>query len=322
MSEALQGFCLPIKLHLMSALAGQTTEQTTDRLLAVLRETLDLTGRAARRRLDPSFWIPRATSTFGADLTNTEVDVHGAPWGSQEPTMAFEMARLSMIVIDDYLTSIRKLLEPPFPPLPMYGQEVLARSVLESAGFAFWLVDPQITVRQRVARTYLVLWDAAGRAVENAKKVGTTQDAASAQAHLDSILRRVDDLGLGHVKKPRRLIAEERLPSKTDQVTALLAGKVRGGHEIVYSLYSAVAHGEMTGILSRRLDPPASGATSVMTITPRQLVGNVELAVVAFGQLQERLCSGGMGSGPRELASWSWEHNVGRRLNAIKSWLV
>lgn len=39
----------------------------------------------------------------------------------------------------------------------------------------------------------------------------------------------------------------------------------------------------MNGILSRRL--PGS-----WTITLRQLTENVELAVVAFGQLQQRLC--------------------------------
>lgn len=114
---------MPLGCTLMSASVGQTTG-VGDRLLGVLREVLDLTGRAARRRLDRSFWFPRPTSTFGADLANTEIDVHGAPWGSQEPTMAFEMAQLSMIMIDDYLTSIRKLLEPPFPPL-VNGHELL-----------------------------------------------------------------------------------------------------------------------------------------------------------------------------------------------------
>ncbi|WP_090800972.1 hypothetical protein [Asanoa ishikariensis] len=237
--------------------------------------------------------------------------------------MAFEMARLSIFAIDDFLTSIDKLLAPPLPPLPIYGQEVLARSVLESAGFAYWLVDPQITVRQRVARTYLHFWEAASTAVKNAAAVGSAQSIAGAQAHLASILTRVDDLGLGHRKtKGKTTIGGEQLPSKTDRVAAVLAGPVRGEHAIVYSLYSGVAHGEMTGILSRRLHPPASGTDPVMTITPRQLLGNVELAAVAFGQLQERLCHGGMGSSPREVANHLWEHNVGRRLQAIRSRLI
>lgn len=49
------------------------------------------------------------------------------------------------------------------------------------------------------------------------------------------------------------------------------------------------------------------------TLTPRQLTQSVELAVVAFGQLQQRLCLGGMGSTPDEVANQFWEHNVGRR---------
>ena len=307
----------------MSTSSGQKAGAAGERMLEVLREVLGLTGRAARRRYEPSFWAPRPDSPFGADLSNTEVDVHGQPWGPDEPTMAFEMARLSILLIDDSLTSIDKLLAPPFPPLPMYGQEVLARSVLESAGFAFWLMDPQITVRQRVARTYLHFWEAAVTAVKNANVVGSTQDITGAQAHLASILRRVDELGLGHGKNNgKTTIGGEQLPSKTARVTAVLAGKVRGGYKIVYSVYSGVAHGEMAGIMSRRLDPPASGMQPVMTITPRQLLGNVELAAAAFGQLQDRLCRGGMGSSPLEVANQLWEHNVGRRLHAIRSRLV
>ncbi|GHJ54426.1 hypothetical protein Nm8I071_37330 [Nonomuraea sp. TT08I-71] len=263
------------------------------------------------RRLDAAFWRPRPGSVFRNELANTEVDVHGAPWGPQEPTMAFEMAQLSMLAVEDYLTAIRKLLEPPFPPpVPKLGSAALCRSALESAGFAFWLMDPQLSLRQRVARTYLVLWDENKTAVRNANKAGAPSDIAQAQAELSTLVTQIDDLGLGRANKPFS-VAGETLPSKTDKVTALLAGKVNGGHDVVYSLYSAVAHGEMTGILSRRL---AGG----WTITPRQLTQNVELAVVAFGQLQQRLCLGGMGSAPDEVANQLWEHNVGRRLLAVK----
>ncbi|WP_148710016.1 hypothetical protein [Micromonospora sp. M71_S20] len=290
--------------------AAQTTSPDGDWLLGQLREVLDLTSRAAVRRLDPAFWQPRPGSTFRDELANTEVDVHGAPWGPQEPTMAFEMAQLSMLAVEDYLTGIRKLLEPPFPPpAPKLGSAVLCRSALESAGFAFWLMDPQLTVRQRVARTYLVLWDENKTALKNAK-AGAPPNIAQAQADLSTLITRIDDLGLARAPKPLS-VSGETLPSKTERVTALLAGKVSGGHEVVYSLYSAVAHGEMTGILSRRL---AGG----WTITPRQLTQNVELAVVAFGQLQQRLCLGGMGSAPDEVANQLWEHNVGRRLLAVR----
>ncbi|MEU1647252.1 hypothetical protein [Micromonospora zamorensis] len=292
--------------------AAQTTTPIADWLLSQLREALDLTSRAAVRRLNPTFWQPRPGSPFHDELANTEVDVHGAPWGPQEPKMAFEMAQLSMLAVEDYLTGIRKLLEPPFPPpVPKLGSAALCRSALESAGFAFWLMDPQLTVRQRVARTYLVLWDEHRTAVKNATNLKAVPGIAQAQADLDTLVTRIDDLGLARATKPPRSVAGETLPSKTDRVTALLAGKVNGGHEIVYSRYSAVAHGEMTGILSRRL-------AGSWTITPRQLTQNVELAVVAFGQLQRRLCLGGMGSAPDEVANRLWEHNVGRRLLDVR----
>ena len=43
----------------------------------------------------------------------------------------------------------------------------------------------------------------------------------------------------------------------------------------------------------------------------------IEMAVAAVGILQERLCLGGMGSSPREVANWLWEHNAGRRLRDV-----
>lgn len=288
------------------------TDPGADWLLAQLRDVLDLTGRAALRRLDPAFWQPRPGSVFAAELANTEVDVHGVPWGPQEPTMAFEMAQLSLVAVEDFLTGIRKLLEPPFPPyVPKFGAAALCRSVLETAANAFWMTDPQLTVRQRVARTYLVLWDEHKTAVRNATKAGISE-AATAQADLDALLTRIDDLGLGHVKQS---VGGQTLSSKTDKVTALLAGEVRAAHDVVYSLYSAVAHGDMTGIMARRLG-------TGWTITPRQLTEDVEMAVAAVGILQERLCLGGMGSSPREAANWFWKHNAGRRLRAVRDRLA
>lgn len=301
------------------------TDPGADWMLAQLREVLDLTGRAALRRLDPAFWTPRPGSVFAGELANTEVDVHGAPWGAQEPTLAFEATQLSLVAVEDFLTGIRKLLEPPFPPyVPKFGTAALCRSALESAANAFWLTDPQLTVRQRVARVYLMVWDEHRTAVKNATKALaatglTTQEMAAlqgdldaTQADLDALLTRIDDLGLGHVKKT---VGGETLPGKTEKVTALLAGEVRAGHDVVYSLYSAVAHGEMTGILASRL-----GAGWI--ITPRQLTQDVAMAVATVGILQKRLCLGGMGSAPDPLENELWERNAARRLRAVNSRLA
>ncbi|WP_431895748.1 hypothetical protein [Micromonospora haikouensis] len=294
------------------------TDPGADWLLAQLREVLDLTSRAALRRLDPAFWHPRPGSVFAAELANTEVDVHGAPWGPQEPTMAFEAAQLSLVAVEDFLTAIRKLLEPPFPPyVPKYGAAALCRSALESAANAFWLTDPRLTVRQRVARVYLLLWDEHNTAVKNATKALaakslTAQEVATTRADRDALLTRINDLGLGHVKQT---VGGEALPTKTEKVTALLAGEVRAVHDVVYSLYSGLAHGDMTSILASRLG-------TGWTITPRRLTQDVEMAVAAFGILQERLCLGGMGSSPREAANWFWQHNAGRRLRDVHSRLA
>jgi hypothetical protein len=287
------------------------------RLLTVLRETLELTDRLHQRSLEPAFWAPRPASVLDRELRNTEVDQQGTAWGPDEPTYAWEMARMSMVAVGDHLASIRKLLE---PPLPIYGQAVLARSVFESAAFAFWMTDPQITVRQRVARAYLVFWDEARTARKNAGKVGTPEDITAAQGHLDTVVARVNELGVTRaVVQGKETVEGQQIPTKTALIAALFAGDVRHGHQGIYSPYSSVTHGEMTGLLTRRLTVAAGGA--VLTITPRQLIENVELAMIAFRALHRRLCSAGMGAQPN-LQAQLWEHNVGRRMQAIHRKLV
>lgn len=310
------GMTVPSAPPAPSAPLAAMTDPGADWLLAQLREVLDLTCRAALRRLAPGFWRPWPGSAYAAELANTELDVHGAPWGPLQPTLAFEAPMLKLVPVEDYLTAIRKQLEPPFPPyVSKFGSAALCRSVLESAGSAFWLMDPQVSVRQRVARAHLIVWDEHETAVRNARKEGTPQQLTKAQADRDAHVARVANLGLPPTKVKNKLtVAGESLPTKTEAVTALLAGKV-SSHTVVYSLYSAVAHGELTGILSRRL---AGG----WTITPRQLTQDVELAVVGFGQLQQRLCRGGMGSAPDPLENEFWERNVGRRLLAVRSRLA
>ncbi|RZU46686.1 hypothetical protein EV385_6763 [Krasilnikovia cinnamomea] len=289
----------------------------TERFLALLQETLELTGRAVRRDLEPGFWVPRPSSPFDADLANTELGAQGVAWGATEPTYAFEMAQLGMIAVDDLIAGIRKLLD---SPLPIFGQTVLARAAFENAATAFWLTDPQITVRQRVARAYLVIVDESSTALKITNEVGTSQQKAAAQTHLDTVRTHVTDLGLSLTGSGKNLAIDgEKSPSKTARVQALFAGSVPNLYKVIYSLYSGVTHGEMTGLLSR-LHTPASGPT-VWTLTPRQLTENVELALVAYRQLRRRLTAGGMGT-RSDLPLQLWEENVGRRMQAIRARLV
>ncbi|SCL16403.1 hypothetical protein GA0074692_6816 [Micromonospora pallida] len=291
--------------------------ERAERFLAALRETLELTDRLNKRSLERQFWVPRPSSVFDRELQNTQVDKRGIPWGQDEATYAFEMAYMSMFAVGDHLAAIHTLLQ---PPIPVLGQAVLARSVFESAAFAFWIMDPHITVRQRVARAYLVFWSEAKRNLKVTPK-HETANVAAAQMHLDKVLGRIDELGLSRAGVT---VEGEQIPSKTVLVAELFADDLLQPHKNIYSPYSGVTHGEMTALMTRKLTP--TGADPVWSITPRQLTENVELAMAAFRALHRRLCFGGMGAqgmgGQPGLEHRLWENNVGRRLEAIHRALV
>jgi hypothetical protein len=291
--------------------------QPAEQLLTTLTETLELTERLIVQASEPDFWKPRSSSVFDGELQNTEKDTNNIPWGPNEPTMAYEMAQVSLFPIGDHLASIRKLL---VPPLSMLGQAVLARSVFESAAFAFWMTDPKITVRERVARIYAVLWDIAKTNLREATKHGSAEQAAG-QDHLDSILARISELGFNIIKVNGKKVIDEcgEIPTKTTHVAELFSGAVKNDYTKIYSPYSGVTHGEIAAVLTRRYTKPESAAEWL--ITPRQLTENVELPVAAFGTLYRRLCEAGMGTqnadGSPGADEQLWVNEVGERFAAI-----
>jgi hypothetical protein len=114
----------------------------------------------------------------------------------------------------------------------------------------------------------------------------------------------------------KRAVDGQKIESKTDLVTTMFENEVTRGREIIYTLYSSVAHLEIGGLLRRLITSPTA-QTPTWSIHPRELVENVELAVVAFRTVYKRLRSGGMGL-ERDLEYELWQQNVGRRLLPIK----
>jgi hypothetical protein len=273
---------------------------------------VERTEQLINSSLEATFWTPRASSVFDFELQNTELDTTGVAWGPNEPKMAYEMAQLSLTAISDHFASIHKLLQ---PPLSIFGQAVLARSIFESAGFGFWMTDPGIDVRTRVARAYSIFWEAARTHLREARKHGAAEEAA-AQAHFDSIKARIAELGFNTAKVNNKWIIVEcgAMPTKTSWVEELFAGDLQHDYTKIYSPYSGVTHGEITALLTRLQSQ--GGAPAAWTIEPRQLAQNVELPLVGFRTLFKRLSDAGMGIEPNTEFE-EWKEYVADRMNAI-----
>jgi hypothetical protein len=290
------------------------TDTAVEQFLGTLSETLEKTRELIDISLRAEFWTPRPSSTFDGELNNTETATNGDAWGPDEPRIAYEMAQLSMTAIADHLSSIRKLLQ---PPLSIFGQAVLARSVFESAAFAFWMTDPAIDVRARVARSSLIFWDVAQTHLREAKKQGGTAETA-AQKHLDDTRQRIANLGFTLAKAGNKWAIDpyDPIPSKTHWVADLFASNLQQGqHTKIYSPYSGLTHGEIYALTTRLLTDP--GNQNVWTVTPQQLAENVELSLAAFHALYRRLSLAGMGADPNTDFE-EWEDYVVERLDAIR----
>src|SRR5690349_12470433 len=98
---------------------------------------LQATLRFGQRHLGPAKWEPASGSEAAAELANAEVRPNGDPWGEDQPRTAYAAANLMMTGVLDNLSSIHQVLG---SRMPVIGPTVLARSAIEIASGAWWLM--------------------------------------------------------------------------------------------------------------------------------------------------------------------------------------
>lgn len=88
-------------------------------------------------------------SVAWTELSNDEHGPAGA-WPRVVVKTAYSVAELYLLAAMDHLGSLAVLI---MPPTPLFGWAVAARSSIEASARAWWLLDPALSVRQRVARS-------------------------------------------------------------------------------------------------------------------------------------------------------------------------
>lgn len=109
---------------------------------AALQATVDF----GTRHLGSAKWEPRPGSPAAGELANTEVRQDGSPWGEDPVRTAYAAANLMMTGVLDNLAGLRQLLA---DQMPVIGPTVIARSAIEIASGAWWLMEPGIAARRR-----------------------------------------------------------------------------------------------------------------------------------------------------------------------------
>jgi hypothetical protein len=218
---------------------------------AALRATIDF----AEKQLGALAWEPAAGSEGAAELSNAVTRYDRSPWGESPPRTAYAAAKLMMLGVVDDLKSLERLL---VDPVPVIGPTVIARSAIEIASGAWWLMEPGIGARRRVCRELVASLTSARRAKQVAdeyvESFGASGDPipadiaamiAEARQQEPTVMQRIRELAVTAPTSGLKIENEE-----ADSATVATAKMLKAllptnwPATTVYRTYSAVTHGQ------------------------------------------------------------------------------
>jgi hypothetical protein len=167
-----------------------------------------------------------------ASLTDT--------WSDKPVDVAYSVAGLAQHVAEDLLLGVERLVHA--HPVHRFAVEAMVRCALEACAQAWWLLDPKIDMRQRVARGM-------------AERIHGLQDRRGLEHRLGGSTvetdRLLDQIRASAARKQLRLA---RRPAADQLVEDLLGGDGLG--RAVYQFTSQVVHGNYAGVLDRATTVP------------------------------------------------------------------
>ena len=254
------------------------SENDVDELGAFLFDTCDNVSRW----LPPPLWIPTWRSEAEQECRNTEQGQLG-PWG-EDPVRAVYAG--GALYLDTILDCLRNLARTLTPETTHYVTEALARAAMEAGAVLFWLLQPGIGARLRVARFWLVRASGAEYLDEAVQKIDPSaagtygETPAMVEAAIQSL-----DLNYTRQQNPRTrrwvwTCEDERLPGYTARATSFEAAV---SMTAAYAIYSAPAHAEWHAVVGRFREVILPGGHRMLSLRPdREAVAAAVLASAGF----------------------------------------
>jgi hypothetical protein len=208
---------------------------------------MEQAAETAAKYLDAPVWEPSSGSEGAAEVANTEVGPAG-PWGESPVRTAHALTHALM---DAGLAHLRALALLYVDSPPEMAPTTIARSVMETAATAWWIMEPGIGARSRVAR---VTSERLRSALEAAKAIGSlppTVNPADYSETEQHVRQYATDLGLTTTAGDVRIDGQVRRNS-TDLISWLFETETelnQSQARLVYPVYSGVAHGLLYGIM-------------------------------------------------------------------------
>jgi hypothetical protein len=222
-----------------------------------LRDVIDEVADRVDRWTGADSWTFEPDSPAAAEVANNEMRADGSPWGDRPVRTAYQLAQMATKYATEMARSVAVQIGASRPAPSM---EVLARSALEAASVAWWLLEPGLTARQRVCRMQLLRRNSAKEYARAIAEVGADPSVVGGET-VASVEAYGQGLGLGAFGSGGEELEGERRPGYTARVKAFIDAL---GYHGAYSIYSGTAHAELAGLW--RLFPQNVRAPQGLTI--------------------------------------------------------
>ncbi len=223
--------------------------------LARLARFLHNAARIAAGYTDPDpTWAGSPGSKADRDRQWTEPGV-AADKTTRAVDTTYAAARLGLIAITDHAASLGRLITDP-DLTGCLALEAIARSAVETAARSWWLVQPGLTARQRVARFLADQLFSAYQAEDMARRMNWPTGVAGISPGADEIRAKCDELGLNYdANQLVPTVDGQRRPGGTPLVAALMRDTIySASYPLVYALTSATTHGTHFALMRAYVD--------------------------------------------------------------------
>jgi hypothetical protein len=212
-----------------------------------LRSVLLQAAEAAATYLDTPVWEPSPGSEGTAEVANQESGPAG-PWGEIPVRTAHALTHALM---DTVLTHVRALALLYVDSPPAMAPTTVARSVMEAGATAWWIMEPGIGPRCRVARVTSERLRSAREAAKAISQLPESVDPADYSETEQQVRDYATALGLAAMQGDPRIDGQVR-PNSTDLISSLFETDTalnRNQARMVYPVYSGVAHALLYGVM-------------------------------------------------------------------------
>ena len=200
----------------------------------------EVASRVDRWTAQPA-WTWEPGSPASAETANAEVRQDGTPWGDRPVRTVYQYAQMAAKMAVE-MSRCAALLIGAGRMAP--GIETETRAALEAGSVAWWLLDENLSARERVCRMQLLRRNSAREYAKSIEEVGE-DPAVAGKETVAGIEAECRALGLGAFTQQGNELEGQTRPGYTARVKGMTNEL---GYQGGYSIYSSAAHAELAGI--------------------------------------------------------------------------